>query len=137
MRTNPLKGLAITHLAMLRATIEEAEMLPPWYYGLSYHDYSLRVDVFHVIPLNYFIKIGFYIQYICDFLRTRRRHIDLTIDREVTKQRDLIYRNYLEDIDSKVKAKVIDRLGMDFESAVSVEIKRRFDLFLKEKNERS
>lgn len=101
----PKLKLVYTHVFM--ACREEGEQLPPWYYGLSYHDYCRNFDVFHVMPLNFIIRFGMFIAYKWNRFRSKPTRQDLVIaaalwgrntlsDCEIDKQKE-------EELHSKAK----------------------------------
>ena len=57
----------------------EGEFLPPFWYGLSYYDFCMRLSVFHPIPLNYLIRVGRVIQNFWNKFRSRPTWIDRQI----------------------------------------------------------
>ena len=54
----------------------EGEILPPWYMGLGYTDWSLPCQYWYVLPLNYIVRAGVWIRWKWDKFRSRRSWVD-------------------------------------------------------------
>ncbi len=83
---------------------KEGDQLPPWYFGLSYREWSRDYTVFHVIPLNFIIRLGIFIAHKWNRFRSKPTRSDLIIaaslwgryieaDCEADKQHELRLRN--------------------------------------------
>lgn len=43
-------------MMLTRKEVHLGEMLPPWYYGISYQDWASDVYFFYPIPFNYLVR---------------------------------------------------------------------------------
>jgi len=55
---------------------EMGQMIPPWYFGLTYRDFYREVEIYHIIPINYIVSFGMSIKYLWDKFRSRETWID-------------------------------------------------------------
>lgn len=99
MNTPKLK-LTLSHVFI--ACCKEGEMLPSWYYGLSYHDHCRNYDVFHIMPLNYIIRVCRDIAYAWNRFRSKQTWSDKMIEREchvfITKVKERVLATYSIDL---------------------------------------
>lgn len=49
--------------------VSQGEMLPPWYYGLAYHEFYSAESVFYPIPFNFFARWLRHLSYLWNRLR--------------------------------------------------------------------
>lgn len=54
----------------------EGEYLPPWYYGRTYRDWESGYQIYNIMPFNYFIRWGRFIQHLWAGFRRRESWID-------------------------------------------------------------
>lgn len=68
--------------------IKEGGILPAWYYGHYYDDYTSTISVFAIIPLNYILKIFRYLENKWNLIRKKRysNWILSIIDNEKTEK---------------------------------------------------
>jgi hypothetical protein len=76
----------------------EGEIIPPFYYGYAYADFSIDSDYYYPIPLNFIIRGCIRLKYYWDRFRSKPSYVD----REIMKG---IHRHLLE-FDSTVERKL-------------------------------
>jgi len=66
-----------------KQTIPDNQMIVniPWYYGKSYRKFDMRVDVFHIIPFNFLIRMWRNIVYFWNRLRFSQPYSDQILDK--------------------------------------------------------
>ena len=88
---------------LMKITREQAfcGVLPPWYYGLSYHEFAREVCVFHIIPINYIIQLFKNISHAWNKLRSKPTWMGDQCIRASRKYRDDFERAVNNEVESQ------------------------------------
>lgn len=74
------------------------EVIPPFYYGLAYENWTRPVSVFYPIPINYFVRWGMAVHHCWNRFRSRPSWLDKQIEygirTEVMRKSKEISNNY-------------------------------------------
>ena len=68
--------------------ISEGELLPPFYYGLAYRDYATFHSYWYIMPINYFIRWGKWIQHKWNRFRSYPSWIDNEILKAIKNNKE-------------------------------------------------
>ncbi len=90
--------------------INSGKKLPPFYYGLSYIRYDTYVEIWHIIPLNYFIRWGRVIRFMWDSMRAQSSRIDnmfAKVEREAEHRGyNRAFANFMTTLDKNMDKKI-------------------------------
>lgn len=70
----------------IRIEVGEYDELPPFYYGLTRHDYSRLISIFHIIPINFIIRLFYLISYKWNRFRTKETWFDIEIKKAINDE---------------------------------------------------
>ena len=103
------------NMIISRKQIRKGEILPPWYYGLTYEDFYRAVEVYHPIPINYIISFGMTIKIYWNRFRKRRTWIDKQISAGI-----LDYINKQDyNIEKEIKRRIILAIKLNFKKSAN------------------
>lgn len=94
--------------------IRQGERIPPFYYGLSYIRYeSMMAEVWHIIPINYFIRWGRNISFMWDGIRANPSKLDnmfAKIEREAEHRGfGRAFNKFMRDLDENIESKLKEK----------------------------
>jgi hypothetical protein len=86
-------------MKITRIKIAIGEIVPPFYYGLSYGYYERDIEIWHIIPINYIIRWLRDLKYFWDKIRSKPSIVDKIIQDKISqiqREEEEYWRDYWE-----------------------------------------